>query len=197
MSRESIFIAATEFLINCAYGGCNLLILLIIKSPNSPPSSEIFSFPNLIFFSSIRFSYLTLDNKSTTGLETKILQTGTGKKPTDGSTIYIHYAGYLEDGSLFDSSYEEVNKVYGKFDANRASQNGYQPFPFEAGKKDGLIPGFLEGISNLSFGDKALLFIPSNLGYGERGAGNVIPPNSNIIFEVELFETIPTAEPKK
>ncbi|MFC6876462.1 peptidylprolyl isomerase [Flavobacterium myungsuense] len=136
-------------------------------------------------------------SKSATGLETKILQTGSGKKPTDGSTIYIHYAGYLEDGSLFDSSYEEVNKVYGKFDANRASQNGYQPFPFEAGKKDGLIPGFLEGISNLSFGDKALLFIPSNLGYGERGAGNVIPPNSNIIFEVELFETIPTAEPKK
>ena len=136
-------------------------------------------------------------NKSTTGLETKILQTGTGKKPTEGSTIYIHYAGYLEDGSLFDSSYEEVNKLYGKFDANRASQNGYQPFPFEAGKKDGLIPGFLEGISNLSFGDKALLFIPSNLGYGERGAGNVIPPNSNIIFEVELFETMPTAEPKK
>ena len=136
-------------------------------------------------------------SKSTTGLETKMLQTGTGKKPTDGSTIYIHYAGYLEDGSLFDSSYEEVNKLYGKFDANRASQNGYQPFPFEAGKKEGLIPGFLEGISNLSFGDKALLFIPSNLGYGERGAGNVIPPNSNIIFEVELFETMPTAEPKK
>ena len=129
--------------------------------------------------------------KSATGLEYKIVKQGTGKKPVDGTTIYIHYAGYLEDGSLFDSSYEEVNKSYGKFDQNRASQNGYAPFPFQAGKKDGLIPGLLEGISNLSFGDKAVIFIPSALGYGERGAGNVIPPNSNIIFEVELFEALP------
>lgn len=129
--------------------------------------------------------------KSETGLEYKIIKTGTGKKPADGTSIYIHYAGYLEDGSLFDSSYEEVNKAYGKYDENRASQGGYSPFPFEAGKKDGLIPGFLEGIGKLSFGDKAVLFIPSKLGYGERGAGNVIPPNANIIFEVELFETKP------
>lgn len=136
-------------------------------------------------------------SKSATGLETKILQTGSGKKPTDESTIYIHYAGYLEDGTLFDSSYPEVNKLYGKYDENRASQNGYQPFPFQAGKKDGLIPGFLEGINGLSFGDKAILFIPSNLGYGERGAGNVIPGNANIIFEVELLETLPAVEVKK
>ena len=136
----------------------------------------------------------TTATKSATGLESKIIKTGTGKKPADGSTFYIHYAGYLEDGSLFDSSYEDVVKTYGKFDENRAKQNGYNPFPFQAGKKDGLIPGFLEGINSLSFGDKAVLFIPSALAYGERGAGNVIPPNSNIIFEVELIETVPTAE---
>ncbi len=133
--------------------------------------------------------------KSATGLETKIIKTGTGVKPVEGSTYYIHYAGYLEDGSLFDSSYEEVVKAYGKFDQNRASQNGYNPLPFQAGKKDGFIPGFLEGINSLSFGDKAILFIPSALGYGERGAGNVIPPNSNIIFEVELFEKLPSPSP--
>jgi cyclophilin family peptidyl-prolyl cis-trans isomerase len=132
--------------------------------------------------------------KSATGLESKIIKMGTGKKPTDASTIYIHYAGYLEDGSLFDSSIEEVAKAYGKFDANRATQNGYQPFPFQFGKKDGLIPGFLEGINSMSFGDKAVLFIPSKLGYGERGAGGVIPPNANIIFEVELFEALPNSE---
>ena len=135
--------------------------------------------------------------KSPTGLEYKILKTGTGKKPVDGSTFYIHYAGYLEDGSLFDSSYEDVVKAYGKYDANRGSQNGYNPFPFQAGKKDGLIPGFLEGVNTLSFGDKAVLFIPSNLGYGERGAGGVIPPNANIIFEVELFEAAPASMQKQ
>lgn len=125
------------------------------------------------------------------GLRYKIIQTGTGKKPADGTNVFIHYAGYLEDGSLFDSSYETVNKECGKFDENRAKQNGYQPFPFQYGKKDGLIPGFIEGLSMMNFGDKALVYIPSKLGYGERGAGNVIPPNANIIFEIEMLEVAP------
>jgi len=129
--------------------------------------------------------------KTETGLEYTIIKKGAGVKPADGANVYIHYAGYLEDGSLFDSSYEEVNKTYAKFDKNRADQNGYQPFPFQYGKKDGLIPGFIEGLNAMSFGDKAVVFIPSKLGYGERGAGNVIPPNANIIFEVELLEGIP------
>ena len=128
--------------------------------------------------------------KSDSGLEYSIVK-GSGKKPVEGTTMYVHYAGYLEDGSLFDSSYEEVNKTFGKFDQNRANQNGYQPFPFQVGKKDGLIPGFLEGINLMSFGDKATLFIPSKLGYGAQGAGGVIPPNANIIFEVEVFEALP------
>jgi cyclophilin family peptidyl-prolyl cis-trans isomerase len=138
---------------------------------------------------------------SATGLAYKTLIPGTGVKPTDGTTVYIHYAGYLEDGSLFDSSITEVVREYERYDENRASQNGYQPFPFQYGKKDGLIPGFLEGIGNMTFNEKAIFFIPSNLGYGERGAGGVIPPNANIIFEVQLFEAAPAgsgpANPEK
>lgn len=132
----------------------------------------------------------TTATKSTSGLE-YVITKGTGARPVDGTTIYIHYAGYLEDGSLFDSSYEEVNKTYGKFDVNRAAQKGYAPFPFQAGNKGGLIPGFLEGLNLMSFGDKATFFIPSNLGYGSQGAGGVIPPNANIIFEVEIFQALP------
>jgi FKBP-type peptidyl-prolyl cis-trans isomerase len=138
-----------------------------------------------------------LKAKTTTtpsGLQYSILQKGTGVKPAEGKDIYVHYAGYLEDGTLFDSSYEAINKMYGKFDQNRANQNGYQPFPFKYGSKGGLIPGFLEGINNMNFNDKAIFFIPANLGYGEKGAGNVIPPNSNIIFEVEILESLPTAK---
>jgi peptidylprolyl isomerase len=126
--------------------------------------------------------------KTTSGLEYVITVKGTGKKPATGTQIYIHYAGFLEDGTLFDSSLEEVNKLFGKFDAARAEQHGYQPIPFQAGRKDGMIPGFIEGIEKLSFGDKAVLFIPSHLAYGETGAGGVIPPNANIIFEVQLLE---------
>lgn len=126
------------------------------------------------------------------GLAYKIVQKGTGVKPADGTTFYFHYAGYFEDGSLFDSSYEDVSKAYGKYDANRAAQNGYQPFPFQAGKKDGMIPGFLEGLSLMSFGDKAVIFIPSKLAYGEKGAGRgVIPPNTNLVFELEMIEKAP------
>ena len=132
----------------------------------------------------------TTATKSDSGLE-YVITKGNGEKPADKTSVYVHYAGYLEDGSLFDSSYEEVNKTYGKWDENRSKQNGYQPFPFEIGNKGGLIPGFLEGLGYLSFGDKATFYIPSKLGYGERGAGAVIPPNANIIFEVEILKAIP------
>lgn len=125
------------------------------------------------------------------GLAYKITEKGTGIKPANGTTFYFNYAGYFEDGTLFDSSYEEVNKTYGKFDPNRAAQNGYQAFPFEAGKKEGMIPGFIEGLDNMTFGDKAVVFIPSNLAYGERGAGGVIPPNTMLIFELEMLEKQP------
>ncbi len=131
--------------------------------------------------------------KTESGLVYNIIQKGSGKKPVAGSTVYVNYAGYFEDGNLFDSSYADVNKAYGKWDANRAAQNGYQPFPFQAGKKDGLIPGFLEGLEKMNIGDKALLFIPSNLGYGAQGAGGVIPPNTNLVFELELLEVMPNA----
>ena len=133
----------------------------------------------------------TKATKTPTGLQYVITKKAGGKKPANAANIYIHYAGFLENGTLFDSSIEEVSKAFGKYDENRAAQNGYQPIPFQAGKKDGMIPGFIEGLEKLSFGDKAVIFIPSKLGYGEAGAGGVIPPNANIIFEIELLEKMP------
>jgi peptidyl-prolyl cis-trans isomerase A (cyclophilin A) len=132
----------------------------------------------------------TTTTKTASGLQYVTTQKGTGVKPADGATIYIHYAGYLEDGTLFDSSYEEVNKTCGKFDGNRAAQGGYKPLTAQVGKFN-FVPGFAEGINLMSFGEKATLFIPANLGWGERGAGAVIPPNANVVFEVELLETMP------
>lgn len=125
---------------------------------------------------------------SPTGLQYVITKKSGGKKPAVGTNVFIHYAGFLENGSLFDSSIVAVLKKFGKLDESRAAQGGYQPLPFQIGKKDGMIPGFIEGIEQLSFGDKAVIFIPSKLGYGEAGAGDVIPPNANIIFEIELLE---------
>lgn len=129
--------------------------------------------------------------KTASGLQYTIYEKGKGKKPANGSTVYVHYAGFFESGELFDSSKEDVSKAFGKFDQNRADAKAYTPFPFQYGNKTGLIPGFLEGLEKLNFGDKAILFIPSQLGYGEAGAGGIIPPNSNLIFEIELLEELP------
>ncbi|MFI0490134.1 peptidylprolyl isomerase [Flavobacterium sp.] len=131
------------------------------------------------------------------GLVYKIIQKGSGVKPVDGTTFNFNYAGYFEDGSLFDSNYPEVCKTYGKYDANRDAQGGYKAFPFQAGKKDGMIPGFLEGLNLMNLGDKAVIFIPSKLAYGERGAGGVIPPNANLIFELEIIEAQAAVAPVK
>ncbi|MEY4431935.1 MAG: hypothetical protein RLZZ44_65 [Bacteroidota bacterium] len=126
------------------------------------------------------------------GLQYVLLHKGTDLKPVDGSTIYFKYAGYFEDGNLFDSNFEDVAKTYGQFNQARADQNGYQAFPFQAGKKEGMIPGFLEGLSLMNIGDRMLLFLPSKLGYGERGAGGVIPPNTNLVFELEITDKAAT-----
>lgn len=139
------------------------------------------------YISSVRAS----GTKTPSGVIYQVIQKGSDVKPVDGSTIYFHYAGYFEDGNLFDSSYEEVNKAYGKFDANRAAQNGYQPFPFVAGKKEGMIPGFIEALSLIHLGEKMIAIMPSNLCYGERGAGGVIPPNANLVFELEIMDKKP------
>ena len=126
--------------------------------------------------------------KSPSGLQYKILSKGNSKKPAAGTAVMVKYSGFLEDGTLFDTSDETVAKQFGKFDAQRAAQMGYQNIPFSIGKKDGMIPGFIEGLEKITPGDKIILFIPSNLGYGENGAGNVIPPNANIIFEIEMMK---------
>lgn len=135
--------------------------------------------------------FLALKSKATktsSGLQYVITEKGNGKKPPIGSTVYIHYAGFLENGTLFDSSIEDISKTFGKFDPAKAAANQYIPMPFQIGRKDGLIPGFIEGIEKMRIDDKAVLFIPSHLAYGESGVGDVIPPNTNIIFEIELTD---------
>lgn len=125
--------------------------------------------------------------KTKSGLIYKIIKPGAGKKPNAGQNVFVHYAGFLEDGSLFDTSYASVAEENGVLDLARKEANGYTPFPFSYGKKTGLIAGFIEGLENMKFGDKSLLIIPGYLGYGEQGTGP-IPPNATIIFEVELLE---------
>ena len=103
------------------------------------------------------------------GLQYVILEEGDGASPKPGDVVSVHYAGSLEDGTEFDNSYKRG-----------------EPIQFALGTGQ-VIPGWDEGIALLKVGDKARLTIPSELAYGENGAGAVIPPNATLIFEVELM----------
>lgn len=129
----------------------------------------------------------TTGTKSKSGLIYKIIKSGAGKKATPGQEVFVHYAGFFLNGTLFDTSYASVAEENGTLDVARKADNGYVPFPFTYGSKTGLIPGFIEGLEKMKFGDKIALVIPGHLGYGEQGTGP-IPPNATLYFEIELLE---------
>tara|TARA_R110002167_G_scaffold71688_6_gene202100 strand:+ start:1849 stop:2580 length:732 start_codon:yes stop_codon:yes gene_type:complete len=108
---------------------------------------------------------------TTSGLQYKIITPGDGSLPTAADTVQVHYRGTLIDGTEFDSSY---------------SHGGPATFPL-----NGVIPGWTEGLQLISKGGKAELYIPSELAYGPRGMGQVIGPNSTLVFEVELLDINP------
>ena len=104
------------------------------------------------------------------GLQYQVLQNGEGAKPTASDKVKCHYHGTLINGTVFDSSV----------------QRG-QPAVFGVSQ---VIPGWVEALQLMSVGSKWRLFIPSELAYGEQGAGDVIEPNSTLIFDVELLEIV-------
>lgn len=113
---------------------------------------------------------------------------GSGEKPQKNQLVLVNYAGYLQNGTLFDSNIKEVEEQFGKYNALRDRQNGYKPIPFPYTPSAGLIPGFKEALLTMKVGDKIRVFIPSSLGYGEAGADGVIPPNSNLVFDIEITD---------
>ena len=105
------------------------------------------------------------------GLQYEIITEGDGPKPAANDIVRVHYEGALTDGTVFDSSYKLE-----------------QP---EEIPLDMVISGWAEGIQLMSIGSKYRLYIPSSLAYGERGAGQIIPPYSTLVFTVELFGIVP------
>lgn len=122
------------------------------------------------------------------GLAYYVLEKGNGGKPNMGDNLLVQYAGFFENGTLFDTSRLDLAKKMGNYNAQKDGMGGYAPLPMQAGAKAGAIPGFMEGLNLMHYGDKVVLFIPAALGYGETGAGKVIPPNTDLIFELELVK---------
>ena len=124
------------------------------------------------------------------GLKIIITETSNGEFPKKGVKVKVNYAGYFTDGRLFDTSYKEIAKAYEVYNEAKDKHNGYAPFTTTYSSEAQLIPGFREGLQEMRIGDKAMLFIPSHLGYGAQGAGGVIPPNTDLIFVLELVEVV-------
>lgn len=130
----------------------------------------------------------TNGTKTQSGLIYKITKKGAAAKPADGTQVLIDYSGYLEDGYLFDSSVAQTAKDMGNYIAQKDAAGAYKPIPFSIGTKSGMIPGFLEGLEQMAPGDEAIIYIPSHLGYGERGAPRgKIPGNANLVFELRML----------
>jgi len=109
------------------------------------------------------------------------------QRPAEGKKVLVNYAGFLENnGRLFDTNNAILARDYNMINPQREAQNGYRPVPMSYSKDASLNPGFLEALLLMSVGDKVTAYVPSYLGYGERGAGEVIPPNSDLVFEIEI-----------
>jgi FKBP-type peptidyl-prolyl cis-trans isomerase FklB len=112
--------------------------------------------------------------ETASGLQIKVLQEGTGRSPLETDRVRCHYIGRLINGDVFDSSYDRG-----------------QPAEFEL---QGVIKGWTEGLQLMKEGGKYELFIPSDLAYGSRGAGQSIGPNETLIFEIELLQVLDSTE---
>lgn len=124
------------------------------------------------------------------GLKMIITKQGEGQRPIEGQQVLVDYEGYLSDGTLFDTSKLEIAEKYGQVNEARKAAGQYTPLPSVYSPDAQLIPGFREGLLRLNVGDEAVLFIPSYLGYGESGAGNVIPPNTDLVFHLKIVEIL-------
>jgi len=107
--------------------------------------------------------------KTPSGLEYEDLKVGTGDVAKAGQTVTVHYTGWLTNGTKFDSSVDRK-----------------EPFVFHLGAGE-VIKGWDEGVAGMKVGGKRKLTIPSDLGYGARGAGGAVPPNATLVFDVELL----------
>ncbi|MFT4839525.1 MAG: peptidyl-prolyl cis-trans isomerase A (cyclophilin A), partial [Oleispira sp.] len=111
---------------------------------------------------------------------------GDGEKPAEGASVMMDYSGFFLDGTLFDSSILEVAQNFDNINARKEQMGAYAPMPVQYSSSVGMVQGFKDAMLSMNYGDEIVAFIPSDLAYGERGAGGVIPPNTDLVFEMKI-----------
>lgn len=123
---------------------------------------------------------------SPTGMAMIFTHEGNGTKPTSAQRVNIECAGYFEDGTLFWTTWKDVAEKNGKYDERQDKSGFYKPFAMPYNETASLVAGFREAMLNMKVGDKARVFIPYYLGYGESGRAPLIPGNTNLVFDIEI-----------
>ena len=137
-----------------------------------------------------KFNALKVKAETTpSGLQYIITEKGKGSRVTTTNKVTAHYAVYFSDGILLETSKLETAEALDRVDPNRKAAGAYQPIKADVSPDAAMIEGFKEGLRLLNVGDKATLFLPHQLAYGENG-NQAIPPRSDLIFEVEIVALI-------
>jgi len=179
---DVVFPGWEEGVLGMKIGGKRLLVIppALALGENGggdiPPNSTLILEVELMDRKEARKATKVDETKFTTtdsGLKYFDLKSGSGETPKSGQTVVVHYTGWLEDGTQFDSSVDRG-----------------ETFQFVLGQGN-VIPGWDEGVGSMKVGGIRQLIIPPDLGYGASGSGSVIPPNATLIFEVELIEILP------
>ena len=128
--------------------------------------------------------------ESPTGMAMIFTHESKGVTPTAAQSVNIDCAGYLENGELFWTTWKDVAEKNGKYDEGQDKAGRYAPFKMPYNETATLVAGFREAMLNMKVGDKARVFIPYYLGYGENGRPPVIPGNSNLIFDIQITSIV-------
>ena len=136
---------------------------------------------NLLKFEALK----SKSTKTASGLKYQITYKGKGTPVKSTNNATVHYAVYFTDGTLLETSKLEIAKANNAVNMQRKNANQYNPIPARVGSEDAMIEGFKEGLRLLRTGDQAILFLPYDIAYGEKGVQG-IPPQSDLIFEVEI-----------
>ena len=145
------------------------VLIGVVSSPNINLNNQSDS-DEVLNFDEVDFSELEGGVSQVDDLKIEVLQEGDGEEAKEGRDVVVNYKGTLVNGNVFDSSYDRG-----------------EPFTFTLGQGQ-VIEGWDKGVLGMKVGEKRKLTIPHEMAYGERGAGSNIPPNSTLVFEVELLE---------